>query len=142
MAPLRILLVDDHATFRATAGAFLADRPDLLVAAEAESAEEALDVARRENLDLVLLDLGLGGINGFDTTRLLRRERPQVRIIIVTLHDGAEFRRLAEVAGADAFVNKADFVTGLLPQIHRLFPHLASAGHGTAPLPAEDHPTA
>lgn len=141
MPPLRLLLVDDHATFRATATAYFSGRADLLVAAEADSGESALALASRERFDLVLLDLGLIGISGFDTARRLRRLNPAPRILVVTLHEGAEYRRLAQAAGADGFVNKAEFAGGVLAQIHRLFPHLvptaAPAGGGPAALPVE-----
>ncbi len=131
MPSLRVLLVDDHPAFRASASAFLSTQAHLHVAAEAGSGEEALAFAGLESIDLVLLDLGLPGISGIDTARQLRQRTPASRIIVVTLQDDDEYQRQAIAAGADGFVSKSDFATTLMPQITRLFPTAAGTQSAT-----------
>lgn len=121
MKPVRLLLVDDNTDFLASANAHLCTRPELHLVGAARSGAEALELSARHPVDLVLLDLNMRGMDGLTTTRQLKTRPGAPKIIIVTLHDAPEYRRLALAAGADGFVGKAEFTTALLPLIGTLF---------------------
>lgn len=120
MNPVRIILVDDNADFLVAAAAYLRARPEVQVVGTARSGVEALELAARLPVDLVLLDLNMRGVDGLKTTRQLKA-LPGPKVIIVTLHDALDYRRLALAAGADGFIGKGDFTTALLPLIGMLF---------------------
>lgn len=120
--PVRYLLVDDNPDFRTSAAAFLSAEPHLLLAGEAGSGAEAVEICSRIPVDLVLLDFAMRGLDGYETARQLKVWPGAPKVIIVTLQDGPEYRRLAKLAGADGFVGKIEFTTALLPLIASLFP--------------------
>jgi two-component system chemotaxis response regulator CheY len=102
----RILLVDDSLLSRKIASAALVGGGfDVL---EAENGEEALDVALSERLDLILLDLGLPGISGYDVARHLRAfpDMEQIPIIAVTGDDTQEAVEEAQMAGINGLIVK------------------------------------
>ncbi len=121
MNPVRLLLVDDTPDFLTAAATFLRARSEVRVVGTAGSGVEALELATRLPVDLVLLDLNMRGMDGLETTRQLKSRPGAPKIIIVTLHNAPEYRRLALAAGADGFVSKAEFTTALLPLIGTLF---------------------
>lgn len=131
-SPVRLLLVDDSPDFLASATDFLCTRPQLQLVGPAASGAEALDLVARIPVDLVLLDLNLRGLNGFETARRLKARPDAPKIIIVTLQDAPEYRHLALAAGADGFIAKGEFTTALLPLIASLFPGMP------VPLPAPE----
>lgn len=122
MPPLCLLLVDDNPDFRAAAFVYLTGQPHLRLAGLAASGEEALALLAHKRIDLVLLDLAMPGLGGFATLRLLKDRPNPPQVIIVTLQDAPECRRLAHDAGADGFIAKHEFTGALLPVIARLFP--------------------
>jgi two-component system chemotaxis response regulator CheY len=102
----RILLVDDSLLSRKIASAALVGGGfDVL---EAENGEEALDVALSEHLDLILLDLGLPGINGYDVARHLRTfpDMQHIPIIAVTGDNTQEAAEEAQMAGINSLIVK------------------------------------
>jgi DNA-binding NarL/FixJ family response regulator len=110
---MRVLLVDDSPRFTLAAMRFLSLLPDMEVIGQARSGREALDQVDRMHPDLVLMDVGMPGMDGLEATRRIKCKAEPPQIIIVTLHDSAEYRSQAENAGADGFVSKQDFATAL-----------------------------
>ena len=98
----KFLIVDDHAAFRQTLRAFLPDSTVL----ECVDAREVLALYAAERPDWVLMDIQMPGLDGLTATRRLKERFPEARIIMVTNHDGEEFRATAREAGADGFVHK------------------------------------
>lgn len=84
MKTLRILLVEDDELFRLGLSIKLQQQPDLQVVAEAEDGETAIELAKRYPLDLVLLDVGLPGVGGVETCRLLKQQYPHLPILVLT----------------------------------------------------------
>lgn len=119
---VRFLLVDDNPDFRASAAAFLSTEPHLRLVGEAGSGTEAVTLCAQIPVDLVLLDLAMHGWDGFETTRQIKARPGAPKIILVTLQEGPEYRRIAKLAGADGFIGKIEFTTALLPLIASLFP--------------------
>ncbi|MFF1442279.1 response regulator [Streptomyces sp. NPDC058295] len=109
-APLRLLVADDHAVVRAGLRALLEGEPDLEVAAEAGSGEDAVRLAARLLPDLVLMDLRFGsgaGIDGIEAVRRLAAEAPGIPVVMLTSYAGrADVVRALE-AGARGYVLKA-----------------------------------
>jgi DNA-binding NarL/FixJ family response regulator len=106
MAPLRVLLVDDHALVRAGMRSLLQDLPDIEVVAEAGDGAEALAAAERERPDVVLMDIAMKGMNGLEAAARLRERLPGVKVIILSMHTSEEYVLLALRAGAAAYLIK------------------------------------
>lgn len=102
----RILIVDDHPIVRDGLKQILAETEDLVVGAEAGSADEALALVRQSEWDLVVLDITLPGRTGIDLLRDLRRERPQLPVLILSIHSEDELGVRAVKAGASGYLSK------------------------------------
>ena len=121
MAPLRILLVDDSIEFLESASRFLSSDQEILLVGSANSGYEALARATELQPDLVLIDLAMPGLNGLETTRLLKAHAGAPRVVIMTLCDTAEYRQAARDATADGFIAKSAIRSQLIPMIASLF---------------------
>lgn len=106
MGETRVLLVDDHAVLRAGLRRLLEDQPDLTVVGEAGMAVEAIDLARRLQPDLILLDLGMPGLGGLEALPRLRQAAPEARLLVLTMHDDEGYLRQALHSGAAGYVLK------------------------------------
>jgi DNA-binding NarL/FixJ family response regulator len=104
--PLRILIVDDHATVRSGLTALLAKQPDMEVVGEAASGEEALEVVGRARPDLVIMDVSMPGMNGIDTTAQLVGSHPGLRVVMLTSFGAREIFKAALRNGAVGYVLK------------------------------------
>lgn len=102
----RILIVDDHPIVRDGLKQILAGTQDLVVGGEAASADEALSLVRASDWDLVVLDVSLPGRTGIDLLRDLRRERPRLPVLILSIHPEEELGVRAVKAGASGYLNK------------------------------------
>ncbi|CDG84396.1 response regulator [Janthinobacterium agaricidamnosum] len=103
---IRILLVDDHPLVRDGLRARLEAVPHFDVVAEAGGAEEALEQARQHNIELVLMDINMRGINGIDATALFKAAFPAIAVLILSMHDKLEYVSQAIQAGARGYVLK------------------------------------
>ncbi|WP_347251324.1 two-component system response regulator LetA [Legionella sp.] len=81
---IKVLIVDDHALVRMGIRRLLDDLPDMEVVADAESGEQALTLVKTHKPDVVLLDMKMPGIDGWEVTRRLKKSHPQVKVIAVT----------------------------------------------------------
>jgi DNA-binding NarL/FixJ family response regulator len=135
MPPISVLLVDDNPTFLRILGDFLGEEEDILVVGTAQSGEEALVKAKELQPQVVLLDLAMPGLNGFNAIPRLRSMMPDVGIIALTVLDANGYREAALTAGADDFVAKANLNTHLVPAIRRVV-ESGRSGRGSAPAPA------
>jgi len=110
----RLLLVDDSAEFLESAEYFLRKQNNVEVVGRALDGDFVLDEVLRLAPDLVLMDIAMPGLSGLEVTRRLKaRPFPPV-VVLVTLYDAPEYRAAALAVGADGFVSKADFCTGVL----------------------------
>jgi DNA-binding NarL/FixJ family response regulator len=117
MAPLRLLLVDDHALFREGLAALFEYHDDFTVVGEAENARSALAQVRRTQPDVVLMDIDLPGEDGVAATRLLKTEFPDLIVVILTVHDDADKLLEAVKAGAQGYLVKNIRSADLLEQL-------------------------
>ncbi|HEY8538456.1 MAG TPA: response regulator transcription factor [Steroidobacteraceae bacterium] len=105
--PIRVMIVDDHAILRAGVREMLADEPDLRVVGEAGSAEEALQLLNSgTEVDVVILDVTLPGQSGIDLLKTLRRDRPDLQILVLSMHPERSFAVRLMRAGANGYVPK------------------------------------
>jgi DNA-binding NarL/FixJ family response regulator len=105
--PIRILSVEDHPVFREGLRAIISSQPDMVFAAHAANAVEAVKEFRRHQPDITLMDLRLPGTNGTDTLIAIRGEFPAARIIILTTSDSDGEIQRAMRAGARAYILKS-----------------------------------
>lgn len=121
MSAIRVLLIDDNAAFLGAAAKFLSSLTGVEVVACAASAAEGLACAAALRPNLVLMDVVMPGMGGFEATRLIKQGIDAPKIIILTLHNTAAYRSGAETAGADGFIAKDDLVVKLPPLLESLF---------------------
>ena len=104
---VRILVVDDHPTFRLGMHALLSSIPGFTVVGEAADAPEAVELARRVPADVVIMDLDLAGTSGIDATHAVLRERPGLRVLVVTMLEDDDSVFAALRAGARGYLLKS-----------------------------------
>jgi len=106
-APLRILVVDDHAVVRAGLSALLGDEPDLEVVGAAGDGREAVELARALRPDVVLMDLRMPGLDGVAATARIAAEAPGSRVLVLTTYESDGAILDAIEAGASGYLLKA-----------------------------------
>ncbi|HEX8237550.1 MAG TPA: response regulator transcription factor [Abditibacteriaceae bacterium] len=106
MEPIRLILADDHALVRAGFRSLLSVIPDIQVVAEATNGREALHLIEKHHPDMVLMDIAMSGMNGLEATRRLSQERPQVRVIVLSMYANEEYVLGALRAGATSYLLK------------------------------------
>lgn len=104
---VKVLIVDDHPSFRASARRML-EADGFEVVAEAGSGSEALQAAETWDPDLVLLDVHLPDVQGFEVAARLSADDPAPAIVLTSSRDGSDFGPLVERSGARGFVPKSD----------------------------------
>jgi len=114
---LRVLLVDDNPQVRSNLRSMLSLIDDLEISGEAGDGQEAVELARALNPDVVLMDLEMPRLNGFEASARIKRDRPSVRVVALTIHDDEAAHRRASQAGIDAFIVKGVSLEVLLEAI-------------------------
>ncbi|HEU0140171.1 MAG TPA: response regulator transcription factor [Bryobacteraceae bacterium] len=104
--PFEVLLVDDHKIMRDGIKAILKHAGEFTVVAEAEDGAEAVQVCKRTGPDIVVMDIGLPGLNGIEATTEINRHCPGTRVIILSMYDDEHSVVSAIRSGARAFVLK------------------------------------
>jgi DNA-binding NarL/FixJ family response regulator len=104
----RILLADDHAMVRRGLRHILDVQPDLEVAAEAGDGREAVQLALAQTFDLAILDITMPRLTGLQAARELEQHRPELKVLILSMHDNEEYFFEALRVGASGYVLKAE----------------------------------
>jgi DNA-binding NarL/FixJ family response regulator len=115
---LRLLIVDDHRLIAETLAALLGRQPEFDVAGIAATAPEGLALARRLRPAVVLMDIGLPGMDGVEATWTLRRTMPEVRVLVLTMFDQEPYVLEALRAGAMGYLLKTATVQQLYEAVH------------------------
>ena len=113
----RVLLVDDHAVMRNGLSSLLSMHPEIEIAGEAADGAEALEMARRIHPDVILMDINMPNMDGVEATRRIHLERPDIRIIGLSMHDADDQAAAMIEAGAEAYFNKSGSTHTLLSAI-------------------------
>ncbi|MGH2967137.1 MAG: response regulator [Solirubrobacterales bacterium] len=104
----RILLADDHVLVRDGLKLILESVPDLLVVAEASDGVDALRLAVREEIHLAVLDVSMPRMGGLSVARELAKQRPELRVLMLSVHDNEQYFFEALKAGASGYVLKSE----------------------------------
>lgn len=126
--PIRVLIVDDHAVVRSGLAAFLTVFDDLQLVGEASGGQAAVQVCQQNEVDVVLMDLVMPGMNGDEATRLIRQQCPKVQVIALTSFKEEELVQGALRAGAISYLLKnvtADELADAIRAAHAGRPTLA-----------------
>ena len=115
---IRILIVDDHQILREGLKALLAKEPDMEVVAEAEEGREALELARRLEPQVVILDITLPGLNGIELTRQILAENAEARVVALSIHTEQTYVSEMLSAGARAYLPKDTAFSELAKAVH------------------------
>jgi len=146
---MRIVLADDHQILREGIRRSFESHGHVVVA-EAANGEEAIIAAREHSPDIVLMDLSMPVLDGVSATRRIRTEMPEVKVVVLTMHDDVEKTRQALDAGAGGYLSKGSSFANVLSTVVAvasgetgLTPELASSmlavAQGAPPL-ADDTP--
>lgn len=106
MTMIRIVLADDHNLVRSGLKSLLSEMKDVEVVAEASNGRQAVDLVQSVKPDVVLMDIAMNELNGIDACEIITRDHPQVRTIILSMHDSGEYVAKALKAGAKGYVLK------------------------------------
>jgi DNA-binding NarL/FixJ family response regulator len=106
MAAVRVLVADDHALFRAGVRKLLQSFEGIQVVGEAADGHEALRLSGTERPDVLLMDIGMPGLNGVEAAARLTREGPRPRVVILSMHTGEDHVLRAIRAGAAGYLLK------------------------------------
>jgi len=128
-----ILLVDDHAMFREGLKQILGRWSDLHVAGEAGSGDEALELVRSRTFSLVVLDISMPGLSGWNVLSEIKREFPSLPVLILSMHPEDQYGIRVLRAGAAGYVSKESAAEDLIAAIRKV----AGGGRHVSPALAE-----
>jgi len=126
----RIVIVDDHPLFRKGLEQLIHSDSAFAVCGEVNNASEAMDVIRKLNPDLAIVDLSLPGANGIELIKNIRAEFPKLPILVLSMHDESLYALRALRAGAEGYVMKHEAMANVIQAIHEVFngrPYLSPA---------------
>jgi DNA-binding NarL/FixJ family response regulator len=103
----RIVLADDHAMVRRGLRLVLDSEPDLEVVAEAQDGAEALELCLSQDVHLAILDVTMPRMTGLQAARELQRRKPELRVLVLSMHDNEQYLYEALKAGASGYVLKS-----------------------------------
>lgn len=106
MNPITVMLVDDHDVVRTGLRSFLSGNSNLTIVAEARNGEEALELARKTNPDLVIMDISMPGMDGMEATRRLKTQSPECLVLALTVHEDKQYFMEMISAGASGYITK------------------------------------
>jgi len=106
MRTLRVILADDHTLVRAGLRSLVEQLKDVSVVAEANNGHEVLALAETHHPDVVLMDLSMPGMNGLEAALRLKKDHPQIKIIVLSMHASEEYVLQALRAGASGYLVK------------------------------------
>ncbi|NLA05000.1 MAG: response regulator transcription factor [Firmicutes bacterium] len=121
MANIKVLLADDHTIVREGVSALLEISPGIEIAGEASDGNEVLEFARKQPVDLILMDLDMPVMGGLEATRNICKEFPEIKILVLTQYDHKEHVLSILEAGAHGFLNKSAASSELLSAIRAVY---------------------
>jgi DNA-binding NarL/FixJ family response regulator len=114
MATVRIFIADDHEVVRKGLSVLLQAEAGWEICGEAADGREATEKVRELKPDVIILDIGMPGLNGLEATRQIMKDDPRARVLILTLHDSDQVVREVLNAGARGFLLKSDAARDLV----------------------------
>lgn len=130
---IRVLLADDHAIVRAGLKELLEDTGDIEVAGEATNGQDVMAQIRARDFDVAVLDMTMPGRSGIELIKLVKDEKPKLRILVLTMHSEEQYAVRALKAGASGYLTKEAAADQLVAAIRRI----AAGGAYVSPETAE-----
>lgn len=106
MTEIRVLLADDHTIVRKGLCALLEEENDIIIAGEAEDGREALNKAFELEPDVVVMDIGMPTLNGLEAVKAIKKGRPEMKVLILTMHENEEYIYEALKNGVSGYLLK------------------------------------
>lgn len=103
---VRIMIADDHQMLIDGITSLLADQSDIQIIGQAHNGQELLDLMKTTLPDVVLMDINMPEMDGIEATRIIRETYPDVRVLMLTMHDGADFITNVLEKGASGYILK------------------------------------
>ena len=105
MNKIRVLIADDHVIVREGLRALLEAQPDIKVVGEATDGEETVNRTKEIQPDIILMDITMPGMNGLEATRQIKEHYPDVKILVLTMHESDEyFFKILDAGASGSFV--------------------------------------
>ena len=130
---IKIIIADDHAIVREGLKQIIAETSDMMVADEASTGHEVLDKVRDNEYDVVVLDISMPGADGLDILKQLKRERPKLSVLVLSMHPEEQYAVRVLKAGAAGYLTKESAPDELIMAIRRV----ARGGKYVSPTLAE-----
>jgi DNA-binding NarL/FixJ family response regulator len=106
MAKIRVFLTDDHTLFRQGIRTLISAEPDMEVVGEASNGSDAIIKAAETRPDVILMDIGMAGLSSFEATRQVRKNRPETKVLFLTMYDDEDYLVECMEVGAGGYVLK------------------------------------
>ncbi|TNF25827.1 MAG: response regulator transcription factor [Bacteroidetes bacterium] len=126
---IRVLITDDHEMIRNGLSSLLRSEPDIHVVETANNGQEAVDICGRRQVDVVLMDMMMPVMNGVAATAAIRKSRPEVKVLAVTINEETTFIKEALNAGASGYILKhstKDEIVQAIKDVHAGKQHFSS----------------
>jgi two-component system invasion response regulator UvrY len=117
---MRVLIADDHAVFRRGLKETIIDAFPKVTFGEAKTAQETLALARRQDWEIAVLDISMPGLSGLDILEDLRRLRPKLPILFLSMHPEEQYARRALKSGASGYLTKDSVTDELKDALRRI----------------------
>jgi two-component system invasion response regulator UvrY len=117
---IKILIADDHAIVREGLKQIVAETDDMVVADEAGSGQEVLDKIGVKKFDVIVLDMSMPGMGGFEILRRIKRERPKLPVLVLTIHPEEQYAVRVLKNGAAGYLNKESAPEELISALRRV----------------------
>ncbi|MCK4976094.1 MAG: response regulator transcription factor [Anaerolineales bacterium] len=139
MDKIRILLADDHTILRDGIRSLLEDESDMTVIGEAEDGHSAVKLVKKLDPDVVLMDIAMPLLNGLEATRQIKRDNPQTKVLVLTMHENEEYIRQVLAIGAMGYILKDAAARELLGAIRAVYRGEAVLSPAITRLVIEDY---
>jgi two-component system, NarL family, invasion response regulator UvrY len=130
---IKLLIADDHPIVRKGLKEILSEHPDMKVLGEAQNSHEVLNLIRKEHWDVVVLDITMPGRDGLDVLKELKKTRPKLPVLVLSIHPEEQYGVRALKAGASGYLTKESAPDRLVGAIRRIL----ERGKYVSPILAE-----
>jgi two-component system response regulator NreC len=120
MSKIRVLLTDDHTLFRQGVRGLLTAEADMEVVGESGNASDAVALAQQSRPDVVLMDIGMAGMSSFEATRLIRKDRPETKVVFLSMYDDEDYLAECVDIGASGYILKESPAEQLITAIREV----------------------
>jgi DNA-binding NarL/FixJ family response regulator len=117
---VNVIVIDDHPIVRQGLKQILLEEPDMAVFGEARNSQEALELIRKRDWDIVVLDITMPGRGGLDVLKEIKHERPRLPVLILSIHPEDQYAVRALKAGASGYLNKESAPEELVQAIRKI----------------------